>query len=80
MATREEVTEYIEVAKVELKAIAQPRDIAELNELLLDTNDAETDEQLGAIYEQAKNLRAFCERRSKSTGNMPRINFPPRRI
>jgi hypothetical protein len=77
---REEVLDYIEVAKVELKGMAQPRDIAELNELALDVKDAEAEEQLQAIYAQAKNLREFCERRSKSTGNMPRIIPPPRRI
>lgn len=77
---RHEVIEFIEIAKVELKGIAQPRDIAELNELMLDANDAESEEQLSAIYAQAKNLREFCERRSKSTGNMPRIIPPPRRI
>jgi hypothetical protein len=77
---REEVLEYIEVAKMELKGMAQPRDIAELNELALDVNDAQSDEQLQGIYAQAKNLREFCERRSRSTGNMPRIIPPPRRI
>jgi hypothetical protein len=77
---REEVLEYIEIAKVELKGMAQPRDIAELNELALDVKDAESEEQLQAIYAQAKNLREFCERRSRSTGAMPRTIPPPRRI
>jgi hypothetical protein len=75
-----EVLEYIEVAKVELKGIAQPREIAELSELALDVKDAESKEQLEAIYAQAKNLREFCERRSKSTAAMPRTIPPPRRI
>jgi hypothetical protein len=65
-ALRDEVILTIEVALVELKAIAQPRDLAQLNELLADAKDAEDSEQLMRILEQAKSLRAFCEGRHDS--------------
>jgi len=73
---RSEVTEFIEVAVVELKTIAQPRELAELRELAMDARDAETKEQLDSIYAQAKNLREFCEKRSRSTGNFPKMVMP----
>jgi hypothetical protein len=63
---RDEVIELIEVALVELKGIAQPRDLAQLRELLLDAKDADDSEQLMRILEQAKGLRKFCEGRHDS--------------
>jgi hypothetical protein len=67
---RDEVIENIEVALVELKGIAQPRDLAELGELLLDAKDAHDAEQLQRIHEQAKSLRAFCEKRHTSSSGL----------
>ena len=68
---RAQVREYIEVAIVELRGVAQPRDVAELRELAMDAEDAETDEQLASIHQQAENLRAFCERRKMSSVKSP---------
>ncbi len=63
---RAEVLEYIAIALAELRGVAQPREHAELRELEFDAEDAENDEQLQKIFEQAKNLRTFCERRKLS--------------
>jgi len=68
-AKRAEVIEHIEVAVVELKNDAQPRDLAELRALALDAKDATTDAELDDILMHAKNLIAFCEERTKSSGN-----------
>ena len=43
---KDEVVEFIEVAIVELRGVAQPRDVAELRELAMDAKDAESAEQL----------------------------------
>jgi hypothetical protein len=74
---REEVVEFIEVALVELRGAAQPRDFAELRELAMDAKDAETPEQLDHILKQAQNLRAFCEQRKKSSGDVRSIIMHP---
>ena len=63
---RDTVVETIEIALVELKNIAQPRDLAELHELLLDTKDAADDDQLRRIAAQVESLRSFCEGRHDS--------------
>jgi hypothetical protein len=76
---RSEILEFIEVAIVELKGKAQPREIAELRELAMDAQDAESQEQLVTIQAQAKNLREFCERRSRSTGSFMSVIPPPGR-
>jgi hypothetical protein len=76
---RNEVIEFIEIAIVELRAMAQPREIAELRELAMDARDADALEQLESILAQAKNLREFCEKRTRSTGNFPKTVPPPRR-
>lgn len=68
---REEVLEYIAVALVETRPMAQPRDLAALRELELDAKDAESEDQLRAILGQAQNLRAFCEDRKVSTDTQP---------
>jgi hypothetical protein len=73
---RSEVLEFIEVAIVELKGMAQPRDIAELRELAMDVRDADSEDAIVQIRQQAQNLREFCEKRSKSTGKFPSV-FPP---
>ena len=70
---RTEVVDTIEVAIVELRAIAQPRDIAELRELVMDANDAESQEQLEGILAHANNLIAFCEGRRLSGVVTPRV-------
>ena len=76
---RAQVLEYIEVAIVELRGVAQPRDVAELRELAMDAEDAETTEQLTSIQQQAMNLRAFCERRKMSSVKSPTLPPPGRR-
>jgi hypothetical protein len=63
VSLRDAVIETIEIALVELRPIAQPRDMAELNELLLDAKDAATDESLSRIATQVASLRKFCEGR-----------------
>lgn len=74
---REEIVEFIEVAIVELRGVAQPRDIAELRELEMDAKEADTAEQLERILEQATNLRAFCEQRKRSSGDVRSVLFQP---
>jgi hypothetical protein len=74
---RDEVVEFIEVAIVELRNFAQPRDIAELRELEMDARDATTNDQLGEILRQAQNLRAFCEQRKRSSGDVIGAIRPP---
>jgi hypothetical protein len=68
---RVEVVEFIEVAIVELRGVAQPRDIAELRELAMDARDAESDDELHGILAHAKNLREFCEKRTMSRATTP---------
>jgi hypothetical protein len=63
---RESVVEMIEVALVELKGIAQPPDMAQLSELLLDAKETDDEELLGRIAAQVKSLRSFCEGRHDS--------------
>lgn len=77
--SRENVLEYIEVAIVELRGKAQPRDIADLRELALDARDADSAESLAGILAQAQNLRKFCELRAMSREAMPRVVAPPAR-
>ncbi len=67
---RDSVVDLIEIALVELRTVAQPRDLAQLSELLLDAKDATDDEQLRRIEEHAKSLRAFCEAR-RASGETP---------
>jgi hypothetical protein len=70
---RDAVVDTIEIALVELRQVAQPRDLAQLSELLLDAKDAEDDEQLERIHAQAKSLRKFCEsRRASGSGSLGR--------
>ncbi len=74
---RDEVVEFIEVAIVELRGVALPRDIAELRELEMDAKEAETPEQLDRIHAQATNLRTFCEQRKKSSGDVRSVIMKP---
>jgi len=74
---RHEVIEFIEVAIVELRGVAQPRYIAELRELAMDAKDAESDAQLDEILEQARNLREFCEKRKLSSGDARSVIMRP---
>jgi hypothetical protein len=68
---RDSVVEMIEVALIELRGIAQPRDLAQLSELLLDAKEAEDAEQLERIRAQAESLQRFCESRRASGVGMP---------
>ena len=68
---RDSVVDMIEVALVELRQVAQPRDLAQLSELLLDAKETEDDEQLERIQAQATSLRRFCESRRASGAGMP---------
>jgi hypothetical protein len=70
---RNSIVEDIQVAIVELRSIAQPHEITQLRELEFDAQDAKTNEQLQQIAEQVKNLREFCEKRSKSTATFPAL-------
>jgi hypothetical protein len=71
-ALRDSVVDEIEIALVELRGVAQPRDLAQLQELLLDAKEAEDAEQLQRIDLQARALRAFCEGRSASSTTIPK--------
>ncbi len=75
---RASVIESIEIALVELRSIAQPHEIASLNELLFDAQDATEEAQLVQISEQVSGLRAFCEGRHRSDANFKRV-VPPQR-
>ena len=68
---RQEVLELIAVAIVELRDLAQPRDISQLRELELDAIDADSDDQLRGIAAQVENLRGFCMSRKKSSETVP---------
>ena len=70
-ALRDSVVDEIEIALVELRGVAQPRDLAQLQELLLDAKEAEDAEQLQRIDTQARSLRAFCEGRRNSGATVP---------
>jgi hypothetical protein len=70
---REDIIEEIECALVDLRPIAQPRDMAELNELLLDARDTEDPEQLERIAAQLEGLRRFCEARRRSSMRSPTV-------
>ena len=65
--TREEITETIEIAVIELRGVAQPHEVAHLRELALDATEADTEEQLAQIARQVESLRAFCMGRAKSS-------------
>jgi hypothetical protein len=67
-ALREEVIEAIEIARAELRPIAQPHEIAQLGELLLDAREATDEDQLRKISDQLRSLREFSESRHKSEG------------
>lgn len=76
-----EVREYIEVTIVELKDIAQPKEIAQLRELAMDADEADSVEQLTSIRKQAQNLRAFCEKRLRSSASHKQtLPFGRRRV
>jgi hypothetical protein len=66
---RHDLRETIEVALVELRAIAQPYEIAKLRELALDAEDAATVEEIAEIAREVERLRAFCVSRAASAEN-----------
>jgi hypothetical protein len=68
---RDAVVESIEIALVELRRLASPLEMAELAELRLDAKDADDEDQLLRIETHLAQLRAFCERRFESTGELP---------
>ncbi|MFO0679313.1 MAG: hypothetical protein U0169_22490 [Polyangiaceae bacterium] len=74
--SKDAVIEDIAVALVELKSVAQPHELAALRELELDARDADTADQLDQIARQVKNLRQFCESRTRSTAAFPAIGRP----
>ena len=61
----------IAVAIVDLRDVAQPRDLAQLRELELDAFETDSPDQLRRIAEQAENLRRFCLSRKKSAESVP---------
>jgi hypothetical protein len=74
IGTKDELIEHIEITLVELRGLAHPNDMAELNSLLLDARDIENDEQTVAIWRQVDHLREFCELRSMSQIGLPAID------
>ncbi len=78
--TRDELIEEIEVTIAEVKPIAQPRDLTQMHELLLDARDADKQEQLDAILVQLQSLRAFCEARKLSEEFVPSQRLPHGRV
>ena len=66
-STAAEITEVVETLVVELRGTAQPHEIAQLRELALDAQDAESPEQLAQIAAQVESLRVFCMNRAKSS-------------
>lgn len=73
---RAEVLELIDIALVELKAVAQPHEKASLNELRIDASDAPDEATLRSIARQVQSLREFCEKRTSSSANF-RMDQPP---
>ncbi len=71
MGRKDELIEHIEITLVEVRGVAQPNDMAELNSLLLDAREAESEDQLDAIWRQVDNLRRFCESRRVSSIVLP---------
>ncbi len=67
LMTKEDVEELIEVTIIELRGIAQPREVSELRELALDAREADAEDQLRAIARQVERLREFCEARKQSS-------------
>jgi hypothetical protein len=63
---RAEVIESIDIALVELRSIAQPYELTQLNELRLDAEEATDEEQLRKIADQLRSLREFSEMRHRS--------------
>jgi hypothetical protein len=71
---RGEVLESIAVMLVELRESAQPHELSALRELELDAQESDSEEQLRRIALQAENLRAFCEKRTRSTQGFSAVN------
>jgi hypothetical protein len=71
---RDEIVEDIEVALVELRAVAQPHELASLRELRLDAKDAESQDQLEKIAKQVKSLLAFCRSRAMTNQAIPAVS------
>ena len=69
--TREDLVLAIEIALVELKGTAQPHELAQLNELLLDAKDAADgaagDAEVASISSQFESLRDFLKARKSSS-------------
>jgi hypothetical protein len=73
IGTKEELIEHIEITLVELRGLAQPNEVAELNCLLLDARETDNGEQIVAIWRQVDHLREFCELRSMSQIGLPSV-------
>ncbi len=67
MVDRDDLTLRIEVALVDWKPFAQPYELAELAELLLDVKDADQAE-LAALEKQFSGLEKFVAARKASSG------------
>jgi hypothetical protein len=68
---RAAVIDLIDIALVDLKEVAQPHEIASLNELRIDAQDAIDEATLRQIERQVESLRDFCEKRKRSDHNFP---------
>ncbi len=70
---REQLTLDLEVALVDWKGFAQPHELAQLAELLLDAKDAATELELEQLAAQFRSLERFVASRRASTAVMSAV-------
>ncbi len=72
MTSRDDLLLRLEIALVDWKGHAQPHELAELSELLLDAKDADDQAELDRIDEQFCGLERFvASRKSSSSSFVP---------
>jgi len=69
--TREDLVENIEIALSDWKPYAQPHELTELAELLLDAKDAEDQGEIDRVESQFRGLERFVESRKASSAGFP---------
>lgn len=77
--TREDLIESIEIALTDWKPYAQPHELAELAELLLDAKDADEQGEVDRVDAQFRGLERFVESRKASSAGFPAPHVPKRK-
>lgn len=70
MASQDELIEQIEIALVDWKSFAQPADLTELAELLLDVRDASDPDEIKRLEAQFQHLESFVASRKASDDHL----------